>query len=54
MRPSMGMTETVILKLHPDLKTHLEQKAKDDYCTLAEYLRRLIIQDMRGDRVPGS
>lgn len=46
-RKAMGHTETVILKLHPTLKAHVANQAEQEFCTVAEYLRRLIIVDMR-------
>jgi hypothetical protein len=49
-RKDLGHTETVLLKMHPALKTHVEQAAGREYCTVAEYLRRLVIADMRKER----
>ena len=46
-REHLGHTEQVMLKRHPDLKAHAERVAAADYCTVAEYIRRLIIADMR-------
>lgn len=44
-RKDLGHTESVMLKLHPDLKTWVEERAEENYCTQSEYIRRLIIAD---------
>ena len=46
-RAPLGHTETIMVKLHPDLKAHLETSAAAGYCTVAEYVRQLIVADMR-------
>jgi hypothetical protein len=46
-RPSLGFTELIALKVPPTLKAYLDARAADEFCTIAEYLRRLIVADMR-------
>lgn len=46
-RAPLGHTEQIMVKLHPDLKAHVETEAARGYCTVAEYVRQLIITDMR-------
>ena len=46
-RPNLGHTQTVILKLHPDLMNHINRIAAEDYCSKAEIVRRMILADMR-------
>jgi hypothetical protein len=50
-RQTMGHTEVVMLKLHPDMMNHIRAQAAKEYCTNAEIMRRLIIQDMRKGEV---
>lgn len=47
-RPSLGHSEQILLKLHPDLLAYARQRAEASYVTVAEYLRQLIIADMKG------
>ena len=49
-RRDIGHNEQMMLKLHPDLKAWVDKQAENDYCTAAEYIRRLIIADMRAER----
>lgn len=44
----MGHTQIITLKVHPDLDAHVKKRAVEEYCTYQEYVRRLIIADMRG------
>jgi hypothetical protein len=37
----------MMLKLHPDLMAHVQKVAANEYITMAETVRRLIIADMR-------
>lgn len=46
-RKDLGHTGVMMLKLHPDLKSYIEQAAKDNYCSAAEYIRRLIVTDKK-------
>lgn len=46
-RKDLGHGVQVPLKLHPDLKAHVDARAEAEYCSAAEYIRRLIIADMR-------
>lgn len=46
-RKNLGHTEQLVLKLHPDLKAHVDARAAEEYCSAAEYIRRLVIADMR-------
>lgn len=49
-RPSLGFTETVAVKLHPDLATWVKGRAAADYCTQQEVMRRLIVDAMRREQ----
>jgi hypothetical protein len=46
-RAPLGHTETLSIKIHPDLMAHVTAQAAREYCTQQEYVRRLIIADMR-------
>jgi hypothetical protein len=46
-RRNLGHTETIMVKMHPDMKAHLDVMASREYCTFAEIVRRFIIDDMR-------
>ena len=46
-RKDLGHTGVMMLKLHPDLKKHVEDMARDNYCSAAEYIRRLIVTDKK-------
>lgn len=35
------------IKLHPDMREHVERQCADQYCTISEYIRRLVLADMR-------
>lgn len=47
-RPSLGHTQQMMLKLHPDLLAHVRQQAEASYQSPAEYIRQLILTDMKG------
>ena len=44
----------MILKLHPDLLAHVQERAEAEYCSAAEYVRRLIIADKRATSSEGE
>lgn len=46
-RRDLGHTEIIMVKLHPDLKAHIDRQAGANYCSTSEYVRRLIVADMR-------
>jgi hypothetical protein len=46
-RRNLDLSATIILKVHPDMKAWVDGQAEADYVTTAEYLRRLIVADMR-------
>lgn len=46
-RRDLGHSESLMLKMHPDLKSWVDAQAQADYTTSAEYIRRLIIADKR-------
>jgi len=48
-RADLGHTEMVGLKLHPDLMAHVKARAAENYQSASEYLRGLIVADMRGN-----
>ena len=48
-RRNLGHTQTLTLKLHPDLMAWLNAEAAANYCTAAEVVRRLIISAARDD-----
>jgi hypothetical protein len=52
-RKSLGHSEAVLIKLHPDLKAHIEQQAEANYCSTSEYVRRLIILDIQAQDSDG-
>lgn len=49
-RKDLGHSEQLMLKIHPDLKDHLEEQSARNYVTVAEYIRQLVIADMRKER----
>lgn len=46
-RPSMGFSEQIALKLHPDMLAFVQREADMNYQTAAEYIRSLIVAKMR-------
>jgi hypothetical protein len=46
-RAKLGHTEAIAIKLHPDLKAHVEMRASENYCSTAEFIRQLVIADKR-------
>jgi hypothetical protein len=42
-RRSLGFTETVAIKLHPDLKDWLDDEASRRYMTVQDVIRQLIV-----------
>jgi hypothetical protein len=50
-RKPLGHTATIPLKMHPDLYAFIVSRAAVNYCSTQEYLRRLIVNDMRSQGV---
>jgi hypothetical protein len=48
-RDGLGHSETLSIKLHPDLMAFILQQAKADYTSPPEFVRRLIIAAMRAE-----
>ena len=46
-RKDLGHTTSIMVKLHPELKAYVERSAAEAYCTVAQYVRQLIVDDKR-------
>jgi len=40
--------KTYSIRLHKSLKSYLTKRGKEEFTTYSEYLRRLIVKDMKG------
>lgn len=50
-RKSLGLTAVMMLKLHPDQMAHVVEASEANYQSAAEYVRQLILADMRAEEV---
>jgi hypothetical protein len=48
-RKSLGHSEQLAVKLHPELAAHVRQRAAANYQSPSEYIRSLIVADKRSD-----
>lgn len=46
-RKTSTNSEFLAFKVHPDMKAHVIRRAQEEYCSDSEYIRRLIVADMR-------
>ena len=46
-RKDLRLVKPMTLKLHPDLSAYLDRASTARYCTVQEYIRQLIVDDMR-------
>lgn len=51
-RPWQGNTDKVAVFMAPELRAHLERRAKDEELTISVFIRRLIKDDMRRHEQP--
>lgn len=45
-------SELVAIKMHPDLHAHLKRRSEEEYATVADYVRRLVLKDMTDTSQP--
>jgi predicted HicB family RNase H-like nuclease len=53
-RRALGFTESFMLKIHPDMAEHIKARAEQEYISTSEYVRRLIVEDMRRSNGEGE
>ena len=46
-RPNMNFSESVVVKVHPDMLAFVQHQAETNYQTVPEYIRGLIVAKMR-------
>jgi len=46
-RKDLGHTEYVQIKMHPELLAHVRDQSVASFCSVAEYIRQLIVADKR-------